>query len=330
MTIHCVCVHRYFALVQEIGHFCHMKIGREIRSSILVVIFWCRTDFACEANKQTVCLRSKWVIVSIFIDIGFLVSDAHKSVIVPVSSVPLIDAVNRFFLISQQSKRTVIIIIIDWRRDVSRNGFRFCCDLQNTCAGRFERWQNMHRTQILRRTLLRHIHFHNRWVGVTCIRSGDKGMLSYYRSSLFCFTLCVVAPRNRFQAETHQFGRRPDQTTNLGYGRPRTIPNADNGLLSRCNGHSTHVWCHQFRVVQQLIVLVKEYSRSESHFSLLSPVTGQMIMYIFTQNAAPDVVKVLVGNKCEATPTQRMVEKDRGVKVIHNKTVIRTLYSCFN
>lgn len=35
----------------------------------------------------------------------------------------------------------------------------------------------------------------------------------------------------------------------------------------------------------------------------------------FVQNAAPDVVKVLAGNKCEATPTQRMVEKDRGVKV---------------
>lgn len=40
-----------------------------------------------------------------------------------------------------------------------------------------------------------------------------------------------------------------------------------------------------------------------------------LIFLLSFQNAAPDVVKVLAGNKCEATPTQRMVEKDRGVKV---------------
>lgn len=35
----------------------------------------------------------------------------------------------------------------------------------------------------------------------------------------------------------------------------------------------------------------------------------------FLQNAAPDVVKVLVGNKCEAPATQRVVDKERGQKV---------------
>lgn len=33
------------------------------------------------------------------------------------------------------------------------------------------------------------------------------------------------------------------------------------------------------------------------------------------ENAAPDVVKVLAGNKCECLPAQRMVEKERGDKV---------------
>lgn len=33
------------------------------------------------------------------------------------------------------------------------------------------------------------------------------------------------------------------------------------------------------------------------------------------QNASPDVVKILAGNKCECLPTQRMVDKDRGDKV---------------
>jgi hypothetical protein len=35
---------------------------------------------------------------------------------------------------------------------------------------------------------------------------------------------------------------------------------------------------------------------------------------LFTQNASPDVVKVLAGNKCDAT-TQRAVEAERGEKV---------------
>jgi Rab family, other len=35
----------------------------------------------------------------------------------------------------------------------------------------------------------------------------------------------------------------------------------------------------------------------------------------FFQNAAPDVVKVLAGNKCECTAAQRAVDKERGDKV---------------
>lgn len=35
------------------------------------------------------------------------------------------------------------------------------------------------------------------------------------------------------------------------------------------------------------------------------------------ENASPDVVKVLTGNKCECNPPQRVVEKDRGEKVIN-------------
>lgn len=33
------------------------------------------------------------------------------------------------------------------------------------------------------------------------------------------------------------------------------------------------------------------------------------------ENAAPDVVKILTGNKCECNPPQRAVDKDRGEKV---------------
>ncbi|XP_037942742.1 ras-related protein Rab-10-like [Teleopsis dalmanni] len=33
------------------------------------------------------------------------------------------------------------------------------------------------------------------------------------------------------------------------------------------------------------------------------------------ENASPDVVKVLAGNKCECSATQRMVDKERGEKV---------------
>jgi len=33
------------------------------------------------------------------------------------------------------------------------------------------------------------------------------------------------------------------------------------------------------------------------------------------ENASPDVVKVLAGNKCECSTTQRMVDKERGEKV---------------
>lgn len=43
------------------------------------------------------------------------------------------------------------------------NGVRLCCYVQGARAGRFECWQNMHCAQILRRTLLRHVHFDNRW-----------------------------------------------------------------------------------------------------------------------------------------------------------------------
>lgn len=34
-----------------------------------------------------------------------------------------------------------------------------------------------------------------------------------------------------------------------------------------------------------------------------------------SQNAAPDVVKILAGNKCECSAAQRAVEKERGEKV---------------
>lgn len=49
------------------------------------------------------------------------------------------------------------------------------------------------------------------------------------------------------------------------------------------------------------------------------------------QNAAPDVVKVLAGNKCEAPPTQRVVDKERGMKVRkkHLKYSIQLNFSTF-
>ncbi|XP_039948443.1 ras-related protein Rab-8A [Bactrocera neohumeralis] len=36
------------------------------------------------------------------------------------------------------------------------------------------------------------------------------------------------------------------------------------------------------------------------------------------ENASPDVVKVLVGNKCESSATQRAVDKERGEKIAEN------------
>lgn len=36
------------------------------------------------------------------------------------------------------------------------------------------------------------------------------------------------------------------------------------------------------------------------------------------ENASPDVVKVLAGNKCECSSTQRMVDKERGEKIAEN------------
>ncbi|XP_017488402.1 ras-related protein Rab-13 [Anastrepha obliqua] len=36
------------------------------------------------------------------------------------------------------------------------------------------------------------------------------------------------------------------------------------------------------------------------------------------ENASPDVVKVLVGNKCECSATQRAVDKERGEKIAEN------------
>lgn len=43
----------------------------------------------------------------------------------------------------------------------------------------------------------------------------------------------------------------------------------------------------------------------------------EFVREIFFQNASPDVVKVLVGNKCEAA-TNRAVDTERGQKVIKN------------
>ena len=34
------------------------------------------------------------------------------------------------------------------------------------------------------------------------------------------------------------------------------------------------------------------------------------------ENASPDVVKILAGNKCECTTAQRAVDKERGEKVM--------------
>lgn len=44
---------------------------------------------------------------------------------------------------------------------------------------------------------------------------------------------------------------------------------------------------------------------------LLKPVTFRPF-----QNASPEVVKVLTGNKCECSQAQRSVDKERGEKVI--------------
>jgi hypothetical protein len=38
-------------------------------------------------------------------------------------------------------------------------------------------------------------------------------------------------------------------------------------------------------------------------------------LFIF-QNASPDVVKILAGNKCECSSAQRAVDKEKGEKVI--------------
>ncbi|KAJ6641120.1 Ras-related protein Rab-8A [Pseudolycoriella hygida] len=48
------------------------------------------------------------------------------------------------------------------------------------------------------------------------------------------------------------------------------------------------------------------------------------------ENAAPDVVKVLAGNKCECLPAQRMVEKERGDKIAENFDMPFFEVSCKN
>ena len=40
-----------------------------------------------------------------------------------------------------------------------------------------------------------------------------------------------------------------------------------------------------------------------------------VVINFYLKNAAPDVVKVLAGNKCECTAAQRAVDKERGDKV---------------
>lgn len=40
-----------------------------------------------------------------------------------------------------------------------------------------------------------------------------------------------------------------------------------------------------------------------------------MLCVLVLQNASPEVVKVLAGNKCEVTNQQRAVDKERGLKV---------------
>lgn len=44
-------------------------------------------------------------------------------------------------------------------------------------------------------------------------------------------------------------------------------------------------------------------------------VSGSWLMLYVPQNASPEVVKVLAGNKCEVTNQQRAVDKERGLKV---------------
>lgn len=48
-----------------------------------------------------------------------------------------------------------------------------------------------------------------------------------------------------------------------------------------------------------------------------------------SQNASPDVVKVLVGNKCEVVGIQRAVTADRGQKVFVSFSSIIPTILCF-
>lgn len=68
------------------------------------------------------------------------------------------------------------------------------------------------------------------------------------------------ANRNRFQAETHQPGRCADQATDLGYGRPGAVPDADDCLLPWCDGHTADVRRDEPGVFQQPVLLATEHS----------------------------------------------------------------------
>lgn len=48
---------------------------------------------------------------------------------------------------------------------------RLRCNIQSSRTGRLERRKDMHRTQILRRKILWHIHFHNRWAFIIFLKT---------------------------------------------------------------------------------------------------------------------------------------------------------------
>lgn len=75
--------------------------------------------------------------------------------------------------------------------------------------------------------------------------------------------------------------------------------------------------CNSIKKYQKKKKIQKSlYLSSIHYYEIASNINNIKNDYLFSiqQNASPDVVKVLAGNKCECTQAQRMVDKDRGVK----------------